>query len=229
MWPINRLEILYRWKKIYTFGGQKGIIDPRAQKRNFGPRISMIVWYIHRSEILHRVRKNILLGVKKSKISLQSPKTEFGLQNQYDHIMWHIHRSEILHGVRKNILLGVKKAKKGFRAQKLNFGPKISIVYPAVIWHSFTQILREQIKSYLSSKSLLLCCKFILSVNCEYIFIYWFMQKMYKIQYFSCDLFFIKKKIYKYFEWMINYSSFFACLLVEFFKWLPENLTKGFK
>jgi hypothetical protein len=63
-------------KKIYTFRGPR-----RAQKRNLGPKISMVVGYVHRLGILQGARKYILLGVKKAKIGTQSPKSDPSIEN----------------------------------------------------------------------------------------------------------------------------------------------------
>jgi hypothetical protein len=103
-------EIGHVMKKIYTFKGQK--YAPRAQKRNLGPKISMVVWYVHRSGVLHGTWKNILLGVKKAKIGPQSQKRNLG--PKISMVVWYIHWTGILHGVRKNLLYRVEKAKIAF-------------------------------------------------------------------------------------------------------------------
>jgi hypothetical protein len=124
-------------KKKYTFGGQKSEKRrkkaPRAQKRNLGPKINMIVWYIHRLGILHGARKNILLGVKKADIGPRAQKRNLG--PKINMVVWYIHLSGILHGVRKYILLGVKKALIGPQSPKMEFGAQNQygrVIYPSI-------------------------------------------------------------------------------------------------
>jgi hypothetical protein len=64
-------------KYFWGFTTEKKAI--RAQKRNWGFKISMVgrVIYLSIGNVIWG-RKNIFVGVKKVKISHQSPKTEFG-------------------------------------------------------------------------------------------------------------------------------------------------------
>jgi hypothetical protein len=65
-------EFYMEQQKTYFQGSKRKKIS--LQKRNLGPKISMVEWNIHRSGILHGTKLNIHLEVKKGENKSSEPK-----------------------------------------------------------------------------------------------------------------------------------------------------------